>query len=109
VPSFGVAAGGFLLRAALMNMASPLYSAFAMEHTTERERGAVNSVMTLMWEVGWTVGPYLSGLVQARWGFSPLFVLTAMLYAGAISLTWLFFRKTEAETRLAAAAGQPCP
>jgi MFS family permease len=104
VPNFGVAGGSFLMRAALMNMASPLYSAFSMEHTSERERGAVNSVMTLMWEVGWTVGPYLSGVVQARWGFSPLFVLTGLLYAVAIGLTWRFFGKTEAETRLAAEA-----
>jgi MFS family permease len=106
VPSFGVAGGSFLMRAALMNMASPLYSAFSMEHTSERERGAVNSVMTLMWEVGWTVGPYLSGVVQARWGFSPLFVLTGILYAVAIGLTWLFFSQTEAETRLAAEAAR---
>jgi len=102
VPSFWVAGGSFLLRAALMNMASPLYSAFAMENTVERERGAVNSVMSLMWEVGWTVGPYFSGVVQARWGFGPLFVLTSILYAIAIALTWQFFHRTEAEARLAA-------
>ena len=110
VPVFWVAGGSFLLRAALMNMASPLYSAFAMENTAERERGAVNSVMTLMWEVGWTVGPYLSGVVQARWGFSPLFVLTGLLYALAISLTWRFFGRTEAEAEAARAAqAAPCP
>lgn len=76
-------------------MSNPLYSAFAMEQIPERERGAVNSVMQLMWEVGWTVGPYLSGVVQARWGFNPLFAATAVLYGGAIGLTWLFFRHAE--------------
>jgi predicted MFS family arabinose efflux permease len=58
-----------------------------MEQTPERERGAVNSVMQLMWEVGWTVGPYLSGVVQARYGFAPLFISTATLYGIAIGLT----------------------
>jgi predicted MFS family arabinose efflux permease len=53
-------------------------------------------MMQLMWEVGWTVGPYLSGIVQARWGFSPLFMATAGLYGVAIGLTWLFFRHAEA-------------
>ncbi len=104
VPAFGIAAVAFLARAALMNMASPLYSAFAMEHTVERERGAVNSVMQLMWNVGWAVGPYLSGVVQAEWGFSPLFVGTSLLYALAVGVTWLFFRSAEAEARQVAGA-----
>jgi predicted MFS family arabinose efflux permease len=52
--------------------------------------------MALMWEVGWTVGPYLSGVVQARYGFAPLFVSTAVLYSLAVVLTWVFFRGAEA-------------
>jgi predicted MFS family arabinose efflux permease len=98
----------FLIRGALMNMSSPLYSAFAMEQTPERERGAVNSVMQLMWEVGWTVGPYLSGVVQARYGFAPLFISTATLYAIAIGLTWVFFHSVE-ETPVPAPAPEPLP
>jgi MFS family permease len=94
--AFWLSGAAFLVRGALMNMSAPLYSAFAMERTPERERGAVNSVMTLVWEVGWTVGPYLSGLVQARYGFAPLFIFTAILYSFAISLTWLFFKDAEA-------------
>ncbi len=96
-PVFWMSGGAFLVRSALMNMSNPLYSAFAMEQTPERERAAVNSVMALMWEVGWAVGPYLSGVVQARWGFAPLFISTAVLYTLAIGLTWLFFRDKETE------------
>jgi MFS family permease len=94
-PNFWLSGFAFLVRGALMNMSNPLYSAFAMEQTSERERGAVNSVMQLMWEIGWTVGPYLSGVVQARWGFAPLFLSTAILYSLAIALTWAFFRNVE--------------
>jgi MFS family permease len=86
---------GFLLRTALMNMASPLYSAFCMEQTPEQHQGFVNSILTLSWNIGWAVGPYVSGVVQERYGFSPLFVTTAILYAGAIALTWRFFKGTE--------------
>jgi MFS family permease len=100
VPAFWFAGLSFLIRSALMNMSNPLYTAFSMEQTPERERGAVNSVMQLMWEVGWTVGPYLSGVVQARWGFAPLFLSTATLYGVAIGLTWVFFRHAE---------GRPAP
>jgi MFS family permease len=101
-PAFWVSGAAFLVRGALMNMSNPLYTAFTMEQTPERERGAVNSMLQLMWEVGWTVGPYLSGVVQERYGFAPLFVGTATLYSLAIGLTWRFFRHTEAQIAPAA-------
>jgi MFS family permease len=83
---------GFLARGALMNMVAPLFDAFALEQSHETEHGAVNSIRNLAWNVGWAVGPYISGVVQQRYGFSPLFVSTAILYALGISLTWIFFR-----------------
>jgi MFS family permease len=83
---------GFLVRGAMMNMVAPLFDAFALEQSHESEHGAVNSIRNLAWNVGWTIGPYISGLVQQRYGFSPLFVSTAVLYALGISLTWIFFR-----------------
>jgi MFS family permease len=83
---------GFLARGALMNMTAPLFDAFALEQTPASEHGAVNSIRNLAWNVGWAVGPYLSGLVQQRWGFTPLFINTMVLYAVAILLTWVFFR-----------------
>jgi predicted MFS family arabinose efflux permease len=85
----------FLLRGALMNMAVPLYSAFAMEQVHETEQATVNSVKELAWQVGWAVGPYLSGVVQQSYGFDPLFISTAILYATAIILTWRFFGQSE--------------
>lgn len=87
---------GYLLRTSLMNMASPLYSAFCMEHTPEQHQGFVNSILNLSWNVGWAVGPFVSGVVQERYGFSPLFITTAILYAIAIAFTWRFFKHTEA-------------
>lgn len=90
-PFFWLAALAFLARGALMNMANPLYSAFAMEQTPENERGAVNAVLQISWQLGWAVGPFVSGLVQARYGFTPLFVATIIMYALANLLSWWFF------------------
>jgi predicted MFS family arabinose efflux permease len=83
---------GFLVRGALMNMVAPLFDAFALEQSHESEHGAVNSIRNLAWNVGWAIGPYFSGLVQQRWGFTPLFINTAVMYTLGISLTWIFFR-----------------
>jgi MFS family permease len=99
-PFLGVVVLSFLARGALMNMAVPLYSAFAMEQVAEREQGTVNSVKELAWQVGWAVGPYISGLVQQAYGFTPLFVATGILYASAIALTWLFFGKRDDQPEL---------
>lgn len=86
---------GFLVRGTLMNMAAPFFDAYAMEHTKENEQGTINSLRSWSWNVGWAVGPYISGIVQQRYGFSPLFMTTAILYALSIILTWVFFGDKE--------------
>jgi predicted MFS family arabinose efflux permease len=97
-PWYWVAGLAFLLRGAMMNMANPLYSAFAMEQIPHEERGAVNSVMHLTWDFGWATVPYFSGLVQRYYGFAPLFITTATLYGIAVALTWFFWRSHQSET-----------
>jgi len=82
---------GFIMRGALMNMVAPLFDAFSMEQSHQSEHGAVNSIRNMAWNIGWTIGPYVSGLVQQRWGFTPLFINTAVMYGIGITLTWIFF------------------
>jgi len=94
-PVLWISSVGFLLRSALMNMSAPLYSAFCMEHTPEKHHGFVNSILNLSWNIGWAVGPYISGLVQEQYGFTPLFITTSILYFVAIAFTWHFFVRTE--------------
>jgi predicted MFS family arabinose efflux permease len=95
VPSLWIAGFAFLMRAALMNMSTPLYSAFCMEQTPERQQGLASSVFNVAWQVGWSVGPYISGVIQEQYGFTPLFVATTVLYIVAISVMWRFFRQAE--------------
>jgi len=90
-PTLPVAAVAFFLRAGLMNMSIPLLSAFCMEKVPEGKRGVVSSLTQMAWQGGWAVGPFISGFVQGRWGFPPLFIVTGFLYAVAIVLIWRFF------------------
>jgi MFS family permease len=94
-PLLWISSIGYLMRSALMNMSAPLYSAFCMEHTPEHQQGYVNSLLNLSWNIGWAVGPFISGLVQESYGFAPLFVTTAVLYFGAIVLQWKFFDRVD--------------
>ncbi|MEW6403434.1 MAG: MFS transporter [Chloroflexota bacterium] len=86
---------GTFNRDALMNMSAPLYTAFCMEQTPEHQQGLVSSVLNIAWQVGWSVGPYLSGIVQEQYGFTPLFLTTTVLYVSAILLIWVFFQGSE--------------
>jgi MFS family permease len=95
VPSLWIAGFSVLMRGALMNMSAPLYSAFCMEQTPERQQGYVSSVLNVAWQIGWSVGPFLSGLVQVRYGFAPLFITTSVLYILAVGVMWRFFSSTE--------------
>lgn len=94
---YGLVAASFLIRGTLMNMAVPLFHAFSLEQIEEEIQGTANSILELAWQVGWAVGPYLSGLIQANYGFSPLFVITGVLYAIANVVTWAFFRHIDDE------------
>ncbi len=94
-PFYGLAAFAFLMRSALMNMSVPLYDAFSMEQVHEREQATVVSIKETAWQLGWTVGPYISGVVQETHGFDPLFITTAIMYGIAVLLIWIFFRNSE--------------
>ncbi len=90
-PLLSFSVTGFLVRGALMRMTIPLYNAFIMEQAREGEQATVNSVKEFVFQIGWVVGPYISGLVQVAYGFTPLFTATLILYACGISMTWFFF------------------
>lgn len=95
VPSLWVAGVSFLMRAALMNMSAPLYAAFCMEKTPAHQQGLASSVLNIAWLIGWGVGPYISGVVQQRYGFSPLFLATTILYLVSVAVTWRMFHNDE--------------
>jgi len=95
VPVLPVAIGGFWLRAMLMNMGGPLYTAFAMEQVPEGERGRAGAMLGLAWSIGQGVGPGISGLVQRSVGFTPLFLTTGTTYLTAALLVQAFFRRAE--------------
>jgi MFS family permease len=101
---FWVSGIAFWVRAALMNMGNPLYSAFAMEQVVERERATVSGLLGMSWNIGWTIGPYLSGYMQANpnIGFKPIFVITCTLYVVASIVEKVYFQRIDDHQRRAA-------
>ena len=97
VPLPGLAAMAFWMRAALMNMGAPLYEAFAMEQFEERERATISGLMGMSWNIGWAVGPYISGTMQQnpQIGWKPIFVITCLLYVLAALLSKVYFQRID--------------
>jgi MFS family permease len=108
-PIVSLSAVGYLVRGTLMNMALPLLDAFSMEQVEEGQQGTVNSVRNMTLQLGWAIGPFLSGLVQEHYGFPPLFAATCLLYGVSTWLTWLFFHKKGSQPRADAAVGEILP
>jgi MFS family permease len=104
VPVFALVAIAFWVRAALMNMGGPLYEAFAMEQVSARERATLSGLMGMSWNIGWTIGPYVSGYMQEHpsIGFKPIFLITCSLYILAPVLVSIFFLRRDDEQRRAA-------
>ncbi len=106
-PWFWLSAGAYLVRLSLMNMSTPVYQAFVMEHAEERARATVASLVSMSWNVGWAFSPSVSGWIQVRYGFGPIFFGVVTAYAIAIYLYWRFFGGAEAEDVAEAAAMAP--
>ena len=92
-PVFWVSAAAYYARLALMNMSSPVYETFVMEHVEPSARAMVASLTSMAWSFGWAFSPSISGALQVRFGFSLPFMGTISMYILAISLYWLFFWK----------------
>jgi MFS family permease len=87
-----------------MNMGNPLYSAFAMEQVAGRERATVSGLMGMSWNIGWTIGPFISGYMQEHpdIGWGPIFLITCTLYILASVLMRIFFQRRDDQQRRAA-------
>lgn len=82
-------------RQTLMNMASPLYDAYAMEQSTEDTRPTVIGLINGAFGIGYIFGPNISVWVQDRYGFTLLFAATAILYTVAAIVNYFLFARRE--------------
>ncbi len=90
-PTLWAAATVAVVRGALMNMASPLYQAHAMEQTPEAARPVVIGLIGGAYSVGYIIGPTISAEVQRFYGFPPIFAATATCYCLAALANYLIF------------------
>jgi MFS family permease len=102
LPSLPLVVVAHWIRSALMRLGDPLYMAFAMEQLTEDDRATGSSLLSTGWNVGWSGGPYVSGLLQPRVGWGPLFGGTVVFYVASLVLVYAFFGRGQEAERMVA-------
>jgi MFS family permease len=88
-PVFLPVAAAIVLRSALFNMTLPLYRALVIDATPDEEVAVVNFVLITSTNIGPTVAPAISGWVQDRAGYGPLFVAAIASNLAGAALFWL--------------------
>jgi len=97
VPMLSLTAVGFFCRAALMNAANPLYTAFVMDKVPARQRGGASAMMQISWQGTRALSSLGSGYLQETSGFTLLFPITIVMYSLASLLIYSFFIRKGAE------------
>ena len=103
-PIFWIGAVSYYFRLALMNMSSPVYQTFVMEHVEPSARATVASLTSMAWNFGWAFSPTISGWLQVKYGFVPPFIGTITLYIISVTMYWAFFWRKKVEPVPAPAA-----
>jgi MFS family permease len=98
-PWFWMAALAYYARLALMNMSTPVYQTFVMEHVDPGARATVASLVSMAWSFGWAFSPTVSGWLQVNYGFGPAFMGTILLYTLSVFLYWKFFWNSNPEEK----------
>ena len=90
--NLGIAVVAFLIRAAMMNMAQPLFTNFAMEKVKHDEQAFTNALLVIAWTAGWGVSASIGGWLIERYSFTIPFFATSTFYLISTIIIFTFFK-----------------
>ncbi len=102
-PWFWLSGTAYYARIALMNMSSPVYQTFVMEHVDSGSRATVASLVNMANNFGRAFSPSISGWMQVTYGFNPVYLGVIVTYTLSVYLYWKFFWKAKPVEALQAA------
>ncbi len=91
-PGAMMAAGLYLVRAALMNMSVPLLDSFLMGIITKEERGFASALNSLIWRLPNSASTVVGGWLLDREEYELPFYIAAGFYAAGITLFYRVFK-----------------
>lgn len=78
----------YLFRQGTTEMSAGIFQVFSMEEVPKRHRGLANSLYQGTFQGAWAVTTPLGGLIIARLGYPPVFIVGAVLYVLAVVTLW---------------------
>ncbi len=105
-PWFSLVVLAMFTRGALMNAASPVYGAYAMNLLSKRDRPVYSALNMMFWNSGWALMATLSGTFRDFMGperiltsFNWLFICTIFMYGLSLTLiyVWLYPKRIQAK------------
>jgi len=98
VPNAALAAGLYLIRAALMNMAVPLLDSFLMGIVTKEERGLASAINSVLWRLPNSISTIFGGMILAAGMYDVPFFIATVFYVVAIILFYATFKDVKPTT-----------
>jgi MFS family permease len=66
-----------------------------MENVEPKSRAMVASLTSMAWNFGWAFSPSISGWMQVKYGFGPVYLSVIIIYTFSVYLYWKFFWKSK--------------
>jgi len=101
-PTLPLAITGEYARSFTRTLIEPVYSAFAMEQVSDRQRATLAGLYSVTWSIGFSIGPSIAGWLQRNVNLYSSFVYGAGCLALSATLLIFFFGRKK--TQLASAA-----
>ena len=95
IPNPAIAAGLYIIRAALMNMASPLLDSYLMSIIAADQRGLASSINTVIWRLPNSGSTIIGGIILQAGRYDIPFLIAGVFYASAIILFYSVFRNVK--------------
>lgn len=92
-PTLPLTIGGEYIRSFMRTLIEPVYSAFAMEQVSSRQRATLAGFYSVTWSIGFSIGPTIAGWLQTNVSLSTSFIFGACCLLLAPSLLLTFFGK----------------
>jgi predicted MFS family arabinose efflux permease len=90
-----LAAALYPIRQGLMDMSAGILQVFSMEVVGEQHRGMANSSYQAAYQAANGLATPIGGLIITHLGYTPVFILAAILYMAALALLWKRFGNHE--------------
>jgi MFS family permease len=95
IPNAALAAGFYLIRAALMNMGVPLMDSFLMGIITKEERGLASAINSIFWRLPNSASTIVGGILLASGNYEAPFILATVFYVVSITLFYRTFKNVK--------------